>query len=345
MSDNSRMFVITKNFGLNFTGATVATHETLKRIEKDQGKVIVFAKNIGEHELENTEFIQHNNLLELIHHIKSYKKTQQQITGFSDDHFGFIFKIFNIKYYHVYHGNWPDAQKVDLTSFLKSFYFIPLYLITLKFANKVINVSYYMDSFVRKINSSTLVIRNGLKIDVNTNNLKNEVDTVIRAGEKIRILMTGNIDKRKYKMLPSLLNLLNEHRNNFEFHIYGTVKDEKLSNKILQYSNVTLMGYVPHVEYGEYDLFLTTSKIENLSIAVCEAISSKIPVISFNTGGLNEIIEDGENGFTIRKYDINEMAYKLIFIQKNGYTFTFNSNVIKSFDWDVSAKKYLKVLK
>lgn len=116
------------------------------------------------------------------------------------------------RYFHTYHGNWPDAAKISLEFWLKSFYFRPLYYLTLKNAAYVINVSYYMKKFTDTINKKSTVIRNGMDFKVVDHEVQKSSDTC---------LMVGNIDQRKYKYCIALAKILQARKSSIKIDIYG----------------------------------------------------------------------------------------------------------------------------
>ena len=65
------------------------------------------------------------------------------------------------------------------------------------------------------------------------------------------------------------------------------------------------------------DLFLLPSETESFGLAALEAMASKTPVISTNTGGLPEVNIQGVTGFLSDVGDVDDMADKAIFILEN----------------------------
>jgi glycosyltransferase involved in cell wall biosynthesis len=76
---------------------------------------------------------------------------------------------------------------------------------------------------------------------------------------------------------------------------------------------VTIKGKVPHdqlvKEYGNYHILLVPSIWdEPFGMIILEAFSQGLPVIATRTGGIPEIIEDGETGLLVPPEDSFEMA-------------------------------------
>jgi L-malate glycosyltransferase len=63
---------------------------------------------------------------------------------------------------------------------------------------------------------------------------------------------------------------------------------------------------------AQADLFLLPSEQESFGLAALEAMAAAIPVIATNTGGLPELITDGETGFLTPAGDIDQMAARAL---------------------------------
>jgi len=59
------------------------------------------------------------------------------------------------------------------------------------------------------------------------------------------------------------------------------------------------------------DIFVLTSLWEGLPIAALEAISASLPVVATDTGGIAEVVSDGETGFLTKPGDILSFSQKL----------------------------------
>jgi L-malate glycosyltransferase len=82
---------------------------------------------------------------------------------------------------------------------------------------------------------------------------------------------------------------------------------------------VTFLGNVPNLEevLGGCDLFLLPSESESFGMAALEAMAAEMPVIATNSGGLPEVVTDGETGYLLPVGDVNSMAERGIEILSN----------------------------
>lgn len=85
---------------------------------------------------------------------------------------------------------------------------------------------------------------------------------------------------------------------------------ESLCRELGLWSDVRFLGKLKTVEkvLAVSDLFLLTSETESFGLSALEAMASKVPVISTNTGGLPEVNINGVTGFTSNVGDIDDMA-------------------------------------
>jgi N-acetyl-alpha-D-glucosaminyl L-malate synthase BshA len=87
-------------------------------------------------------------------------------------------------------------------------------------------------------------------------------------------------------------------------------KIEALCRKLGTCQDVHFLGKVKNIEevYSVADLFLLPSETESFGLAALEAMASRVPVISSNTGGIPEINIHGETGFLSNVGDVDDMA-------------------------------------
>lgn len=328
------LIVLTKKFGKNYTGATLATQYFIDGWKEEFSKITALTLETGDYDETRANVIieKCKNERELCHLLKAKNLCNSaNIIGYSDDHLGYLMKKANIPYIHTYHGNWPDARWVNPEFFIKSFYFMPLYKKTLRYAESVVNVSTYMEKFTKRYNTKSILIRNGMNFK------PHEVDTYYPA----TFVMVGNIDTRKYRNAVTLAEHIYTINKNVKIDIFGKIIDDSIAKKLEELPNIHLMGQHNTIPYGSYCGLINTSEIENLSISVCEAIKSGIPVFCFDVGGLPEVVKDNETGFIFKKKDYKQMAWTIVDYACREKKMKVNQHVLDLFDWDIAAKKYM----
>ena len=92
------------------------------------------------------------------------------------------------------------------------------------------------------------------------------------------------------------------------------LKMEQLCRNLNLCDNVRFIGKLKAVErvLSVSDLFLLPSETESFGLVALEAMASKVPVVSSNSGGLPEVNIEGKTGFLLDVKDIDGMARKAI---------------------------------
>ena len=96
------------------------------------------------------------------------------------------------------------------------------------------------------------------------------------------------------------------------------------------------------------DIFLFTSKSEGGPIAIWEAMSMKLPIVTTRVGGTEEYIKNGYNGYLCRVGDHKDIANKILkLINDSGSRKKFgirSRKIVEQFlGSDIIGKKYQKV--
>ena len=86
--------------------------------------------------------------------------------------------------------------------------------------------------------------------------------------------------------------------------------------------------------YPDHAIYVMTSRYEGLPLVLLEAKQYGLPIVSFNCPtGPAEIVLDGENGYLIENFDINQMSQKIIeLIEKNELRLGFSQNAMLDTD-------------
>ena len=92
--------------------------------------------------------------------------------------------------------------------------------------------------------------------------------------------------------------------------------------------------------YKSSTIYAHISRIESFGITVLEALSSGLPIISFNSTGAKTLIKNGSNGYLIKCYDIKKYVKKIINVHKRKLKPNKSGlNYLINFDLDVNANK------
>lgn len=147
-------------------------------------------------------------------------------------------------------------------------------------------------------------------------------DIVFPKREKIekRIVTVSRLEKQKN--LPMLINafkIFSQKHPDYKLEIYGKgSQEQKLKELVLKLhlnDKIELMGYVDDVSEKIVNAacFALTSNYEGMPNALIEAMCIGIPCIATDCdgGGVRELIENGENGFLIKKEDVDSLVNAL----------------------------------
>jgi len=160
----------------------------------------------------------------------------------------------------------------------------------------------------------------GEKLLIHVSNFRKvkRVEDVLRVFDKVR------------KVMPAKLILVGDgpERNNIE----------KLCRELDTCNDIKSLGKIvnPEQVLSIADLFLLPSETESFGLAALEAMASKVPVISTNSGGIPEVNIHGYSGYMSNVGDVDDMAKNALAILKDETTLaTFKANAYeqaKKFD-------------
>jgi glycosyltransferase involved in cell wall biosynthesis len=157
-------------------------------------------------------------------------------------------------------------------------------------------------------------------IEVNFNGIDEQLfhPAEIRAetSPKLRIGFVGRLSK--YKGLQTIERTAALLGPEFEFHIVGSPEGgyDPPSAPNLFYRGVMNSPQVADF-LREMDCFYFPSLSESFGIAAAEAMSTGLPVVASDVGGLPEIIRDGQNGYLVPTEDAHLAAERLRQLRAN----------------------------
>lgn len=150
--------------------------------------------------------------------------------------------------------------------------------------------------------------------------------------------MQENIEKL-YKLSEEIYKM----DSSINIDIYGEIIQTSIANKLKKQKNIVLKGKSNQIYYNHYMGLINTSTIENLSISVCEALKSNLPVFCFEVGGLPEVVQNDNTGYCCSSKDFKILAKKLVQYANGKYKLDMKTDFIKEFNWNYASEEYIKV--
>lgn len=223
---------------------------------------------------------------------------------------------------------------------------------------------YILNDFIKRSNTAFTTVSNYLYNELISQNVPKEKITLIHntvdkiffetrrqskfytGNRTLQILCVGRlIDWKGHKYLLLALKKLKEE--SFDFHltlVYGNGKDileeiEELINDSFLTKNVSLIPFVNFKEfpdyYSKFDCFVHPStysddqfrKSETFGVAVLEAISAGLPVITTDAGGLPEVVGEHSDFVEIVKHANSDAIYYALKKFIANYKNTFKDNL------------------
>jgi glycosyltransferase involved in cell wall biosynthesis len=242
--------------------------------------------------------------------------------------------------------------------------------------------------FESRIKSSTDLVSNYLKeakyVVAPSEYLKN----VIESNFDIKVDIVPNaIDLKHYDFIPEKLDgkklhifwlrafqsiynpelaieIINNLKNNFkidvELSMVGPDKDssresvKKLISKYHLNQSVNLYGKLQPAQWKELaktaDLFLNTTRVDNMPVSVIEAMALGLPIISTNVGGIPFLVTHGQEGYLFPSEDwttASKFIMKLMNDAEHRKMLRINARrKAQSMDWESEVRsKWEEILK
>lgn len=145
---------------------------------------------------------------------------------------------------------------------------------------------------------------------------------VVKNNNKVNLVMTARFSYQKdHETFFKALQQINT--NNVVVNLVGSgdlfAHFKNRAKELGLQSIVTFHGESNNIPQflNEAHVFILTSRFEGLPLSICEAMSAGIPVVASNVGGINEMVQDGYNGYLVPKETVQTLANKLDLIIKD----------------------------
>jgi len=125
--------------------------------------------------------------------------------------------------------------------------------------------------------------------------------------ETIRLLFVGTwLDRKGVYYLAEAFRTLTQRRSDVELTVAGCLCPE---NEVTRFFATEIRGKVrviPFVKrediveiYADHDIFVFPSLMEGMPLALLEAMATAMPVVTTETCGMADVVEDGYNGLLV----------------------------------------------
>lgn len=186
---------------------------------------------------------------------------------------------------------------------------------------------------------------------VDTNYIIRQSDEIIVEFErdKFNIVSCGRLayEKGMDIAIKTCTELVGNGFTNIKWWIIGGGPEEEKLKKMIEELNVSeyikMIGMManPYPYMKNADLYVQPSRIESFGLTILEAMVLKVPVVSTDTAGAREILEDGITGI-LCPIDAKEIAKKIKYLLDNKYIIDELRCRVKSKDCDTENINILK---
>ena len=226
----------------------------------------------------------------------------------------------------------------------------------IKKTKNFIAVSNWVKRFIKEDNNTKNIRLIHNEVDVNRFSPKpkksNEFD-FLKDINKPTILFSGRLLALKglSTLISSMKKVLKKEDLYFVFAGPGNIKQWENQLKGVKKSNYKFLGYVEyekiHYLYSMSDMFVLPSYTESFPLTVLEAMSSGLPVIASNVGGIPEMINNYEDGILVEAGNSGQLAQQITDLLDNNalrkkISINARKKVVKKFNSEIMAVKTKK---
>ncbi len=183
--------------------------------------------------------------------------------------------------------------------------------------------------------------------------------TVIDRQKEFRILLASRLTRRKgfryaieafaklVKKYPQITMRIAGGEGNATKELKEQVQKLKLEDKI-KFTGLYNKDESAEI-YNWADVFVMPSLNEGMSNNLLEALASGLPVLMTPTGGAEELVWDGQNGYLIKMKDVDSIVEKLEILIKNPQKCDefgqASRKIAEEMSWAKVAEQYAKLYK
>jgi glycosyltransferase involved in cell wall biosynthesis len=149
-------------------------------------------------------------------------------------------------------------------------------------------------------------------------------------------------------LLEALQKIQQENLVKIQLIIFGQKKPKKKISLDIPVHNA---GYLNDVNlkklYNAANAVVVPSRTESFGQIACEASACETPVVSFDTGGLRDIIKHHTTGYLAKGFNTDDLSHGIKWVLENAEIKKLGYNgrrhIVNNFDCNLVAKKYAEI--
>jgi 1,4-alpha-glucan branching enzyme len=177
--------------------------------------------------------------------------------------------------------------------------------------------------------------------------------------DDLTIVSVGRLYARKglFTLIESMLAVVDRFPN-AKFIVSGKGQSDEMrkliahAEKLGVRGNIVFTGYFPDAKlpklYQAADVFAFSTFYEHHPFAVLEALSTGLPVVTTNVGGIPETITDGKEGFMCQPFNAKQFSNRILYLLEHPAAaeemgIQARKTIMERFDWRIVVKKAIAV--
>ncbi len=141
-----------------------------------------------------------------------------------------------------------------------------------------------------------------------------------RRRQKFKVICGSRVTPRKgFRFIVGAINLLKKKGIKINLEIIGDGNEknnlEKMVTDLNLQDQIKFLGIIKHTElpryYQQANIYISASLNEGMSNTMLEALACGLPIVATKTGGTDEMVQKGKNGFIIEMNSAKDIAEKI----------------------------------
>lgn len=195
------------------------------------------------------------------------------------------------------------------------------------------------------------LIQNGVDTQIfhKHNQAKARKDLQLPVGKKIIMFLADGGKINPWKDWGSMEKIIAHYKKNKNILFLCIGGNKNINNSNVRELKYVLDDHLLSKFYSASDLFILSSKAENSPLTILEAMACGTPIVSFNLGGINEMIVHKVNGYLADHKNAESLIHGIEYLfslNQDDLQKIFNDSIKKvktSFSLDIMVSGYLKL--